>query len=103
MVIQPAFLHYNSANESIRDEPLEQSSIGFMGGGASFGGVRKRAMVRMGIRYGGIMLLGFMLAACGGNQPQTVGELPTVAALPTLTATLPVTLTATATASSTAT
>ena len=60
-------------------------------------------MIHMGIRYGGILLVGIMLAACGGNQPQTVGELPTVAALPTLTATLPVTSTATATASPTAT
>ncbi len=60
-------------------------------------------MIRIGIRYGGVILLGFILAACGGNQPQEVGELPTVAALPTLTATLPVTLTATVTASLTAT
>ncbi len=59
-------------------------------------------MMRMSIRYGGIMLLGFMLAACG-NQPQTVGELPTIAALPTLTATLPITSTITATASPTET
>jgi hypothetical protein len=60
-------------------------------------------MVRIGIRYGGIMLLGFILSACGGNQPQTVGDLPTIAALPTETATLPVTSATTATASLTAT
>jgi hypothetical protein len=44
-----------------------------------------------------------MLAACGGNPPQTVGELPTIAALPTLTATLPITATPTATESPTVT
>ncbi len=55
------------------------------------------------IRFGSVMLLGLMLTACGGNQPQTVGELPTVAALPTLTAALPTTATATVTASPTAT
>ena len=60
-------------------------------------------MIQMGIRFSAILLLGLMLAACGGNQPQTVGELPTIAALPTLTATLSVTSTATATASATAT
>src|SRR5262245_23379246 len=60
-------------------------------------------MVRLSIRYGGIVLLGLMLAACGGNQPQTVGELPTIAALPTLTVTLAITATPTATESPTAT
>jgi len=60
-------------------------------------------MVQIGLRFSGIVLMLILLAACGGNQPQTVGELPTVAALPTLTATLSVTSTATATASPTAT
>lgn len=57
----------------------------------------------MGIRFGSVILLGIILTACGGNQPQSVGELPTVAALPTLTATLPITSTATITASPTVT
>lgn len=60
-------------------------------------------MIRISIRLGTVLFLGWLLVACDSNQPQTVGDLPTIAALPTLTATLPVTLTVTATASSTAT
>jgi len=56
-----------------------------------------------GVQFWGVIVLGFILTACGSNQPQTVGELPTVAALPTLTATLPVTATASFTVSPTAT
>ncbi len=60
-------------------------------------------MVRIGIRFGVVMMIGLLLAACGGNTPQTVGELPTVAVLPTLTDTLLVIGTDTPTASPTAT
>lgn len=64
-------------------------------------------MVRIGIRLGVLIVLGLVLVACGGNQPETVGELPTLAALPTLTDTplvIPTeTITATATATETVT
>ncbi|MBI1277301.1 MAG: hypothetical protein GC179_04150 [Anaerolineaceae bacterium] len=52
-------------------------------------------MRRIGMQFCGVLIMGMLLTACAGNQPQTIGELPTAAVLPTLTATLPVTATST--------